>query len=205
MIKLKPIYPCMVLLAASLSACSTVDLVQPEQSVVQLYDLNDHDSDGVIEARDKCDNTVLGAAIDNVGCGTYSTYVEPVNIDIKFEHNSYAIPASALPKLKQLAAFLQQKPELKIVIEGHTSKVGKAKYNQRLSELRAQAVANILVNNFKLDPARVKPIGYGFERPLDDSDTEYAHKANRRIMAQFNKDVRVDDMIWTIYTVDQVD
>ncbi len=189
----------------TLSACGTTALVQMEPQVKQLKDLQDHDSDGVIEAREQCADTILGAAVDNYGCGTHANYVEPINVDIKFAHNSYALSPSDLPKVEQLAAILKERPELDIVIEGHTSKVGSSEYNQRLSEQRAKAVATALINNFEIDPARVKAVGYGFTRLADESDTELAHQTNRRIMAELSKQVRVDHMIWTIYTVDQVD
>ena len=44
------------------------DIVNIEKSTIQKYNLEDLDRDGVIEARDKCENTPLGASIDNSGC-----------------------------------------------------------------------------------------------------------------------------------------
>jgi outer membrane protein OmpA-like peptidoglycan-associated protein len=188
--------------AVFLSACAGNSIVKMESSVEQLKDLNDYDRDGVIEAREKCADTVLGATIDNYGCGTQTTYIDPLKVDIKFANNSYSIPPSALSKIQELAIFLEQKPELTVIIEGHTSKVGSVQLNQVLSDNRAKVVLSALVNDFNIAAERVSSIGYGFERMADFADTGEAHANNRRIMAELSQTVSVDDMMWTIYTVD---
>lgn len=190
--------------AILLVGCAGNDIVKLETSVKQLKDLNDYDRDGVIEAREKCANTVLGATIDNYGCGKQTTYIVPIKVDIKFANNSYQIPASGLSKVQQLAEILEENQDLKVIIEGHTSKVGPVKLNQTLSENRAKAVAALLVSDYNIAAERVSSVGYGFERLADYDDTEAAHETNRRIMAELSRTVSVDDMIWTIYTVDQV-
>lgn len=187
-----------------LSACTSHEVIKLESNVEQLNDLHDNDGDGVIEAREKCADTLLGATIDNYGCGIQTTFIEPLKVDIKFAHDSYEIPAAALPKIQQLAAFLDDNKELQVLIEGHTSKVGHAGHNQVLSINRAKAVVAVLVNDFNIAVERVSYKGYGFEHLADLADTETAHATNRRTMAELSKTVRVDDMIWTIYTVDQV-
>lgn len=186
------------------SGCASNNIVKLEPSVKQLQDLNDYDRDGVIEARDKCDNTVLGAIIDNYGCGAKSTYIVPLKVDIKFANDSYMLPNSAIPKIQQVAEMLSEKQDLKVLIEGHTSKVGSAAHNQILSENRAKAVESVLVKDYKISPERVSSIGYSFDRLADTRDTEEAHETNRRIVAELSKTVSKDEMRWTIYTVDQV-
>ncbi|MGK0411307.1 MAG: outer membrane protein OmpA-like peptidoglycan-associated protein [Shewanella psychromarinicola] len=185
-----------------ITACAGKPLQVMEAQVEQLKNLQDYDSDGVIEAREKCADTVLGATINNVGCGTQTTYVEPLNVDIKFANNSYSIPPSAISEIQSLAKFLEKRPELRVIIEGHTSKVGAAELNKILSAERAKSVASLLVNDFNITPERVSSIGYGFEKLADFADNEEAHATNRRILAEFNETVIVDDMKWTIYTVD---
>lgn len=195
----------LVLCGALLFAgCASNNIVKLEPSVKQLQDLNDYDRDGVIEARDKCDNTVLGAIIDNYGCGAKSTYIVPLKVDIKFANDSYMLPNSAIPKIQQVAEMLSEKQDLKVLIEGHTSKVGSAVHNQILSENRAKAVESVLVKDYKISPKRVSSVGYSFERLADTRDTEEAHETNRRIVAELSKTVSKDEMRWTIYTVDQV-
>ncbi|AGH47434.1 OmpA family protein [Paraglaciecola psychrophila] len=205
LIKALPVIKLYLLLCGPilLNACADTFIVNLEPSVEQLNDLNDYDRDGVIEAREKCADTVLGATIDNYGCGTQSTYIEPHKIDIKFANNSYSIPPSALPKIQVLAKFLEQEPELRLLIEGHTSIIGSAELNQTLSNKRAKALVSVLVNDFSIATERVSSIGYGFDRLANSADTAVAHAINRRIMAELSETVSVDDMMWTIYTVDQ--
>jgi OOP family OmpA-OmpF porin len=186
-----------------LNACAGNDIVKMESSVEQLNDLHDYDRDGVIEAREKCADTVLGATIDNNGCGTQRTYIEPLTVDIKFANNSYSIPTSAFLKIQELAKFMEQRPELRVLIEGHTSTTGTAELNQTLSDKRAKAVVLVLVNDFNIATERVSSIGYGFDRLANSADTAAAHATNRRIMAELSETVSVDDMMWTIYTVDE--
>jgi OOP family OmpA-OmpF porin len=185
-----------------ITACAGKPLQVMEAQVKQLKNLQDYDSDGVIEAREKCADTVLGATINNDGCGTQTTYVEPLNVDIKFANNSYNIPPSAIFEIQALATFIEQRPELRVIIEGHTSKVGSAELNKTLSVERAKSVASVLVNDFNITTERISSIGYGFEKLADFADNEKAHATNRRILAEFNETVTVDDMKWTIYTVD---
>ena len=190
--------------AILLSACAGNRVVKMESTVEQLKDLNDLDSDGVIEARERCADTIIGAKIDNYGCGTQTTFVEPLKVDIKFANNSYVIPPSVLPEIQQVATFLEKNKGLNVLIEGHTSKVGTAQLNQTLSGNRAKAVVAVLLNNFNIAAERVSFIGYGFERLADVANTEAAHAKNRRIIADLSQTVSTDDIMWTIYTVGQV-
>ncbi|MFT2092133.1 OmpA family protein [Paraglaciecola sp. 2405UD69-4] len=194
----------MLMTLGTLSACTSNQIITLEPSVKQLKDLNDHDRDGVIEAREQCADTILGATIDNYGCGTQTTFVEPIKVDVKFANDSYQIPISGLPQIEELANILKDNMDLTVLIEGHTSKVGSAGYNQVLSENRAKEIKLALVNEFNIDPERISSIGYSFTRLADTSGTEAAHATNRRIIAELSKTVSVNDMIWTIYTVDQV-
>lgn len=204
LVKTLPVNKLSLLLCGAilLSACASNSIVKMESSVEQLKDLNDYDRDGVIEAREKCDDTVLGATIDNYGCGTQATYIDSLKVDIKFANNSFGLPPSAFSKIQDLAKFLEQRPELKVLIEGHTSNVGSAQLNQTLSDNRAKAVLAALVNDFNIAVERVSSVGYGFERLVDFADNEKAHANNRRIIAELSQTISDDDMMWTIYTVD---
>jgi len=186
-----------------IASCAAPSLVAIEEPIEQLKNLEDYDSDGVIEERDKCPSTVLGAIIDNYGCGTQTPLIEPFKIDIKFANNSYTIPSSAYGKIKDLAAFLDKNEELLVRIEGHTSNVGDRELNQTLSENRAKAVAFVLVNDFNINEERVSSAGFGFDRLEEEGDTPSAHAINRRIMAELTKTSHIDNMQWTIYTVNQ--
>ncbi|MGB2740454.1 MAG: OmpA family protein [Cognaticolwellia sp.] len=189
--------------ALFLSACADTGIISLKEPVVQQHNLIDYDHDGVVKAREKCDKTTLGAAIDNYGCGTKISEIKPFKIDIKFENNSYVLPAGAHNEIKVLAEFLEKYPDINVVIEGHSSKVGSAKLNKELSNNRAKAVALMLVNDFNIDDSRISSIGYGFERLEAIGDSERVHATNRRIMAEISLTESIDELKWTIYTVDQ--
>ena len=187
----------------SMSACiSSNNMSLPAGVTQQLKDLNDLDRDGVVEAREKCADTVLGARVDNDGCGTKSPVNTNTEIVVRFANDSAQIPPEAYSKIEELADYMLKFPELEVIVEGHTSKVGTAVYNQTLSEKRVQAVIDALANDYKIEPDRVRGIGYGFDRRLKLGNSAADHAANRRMMAKLNKTVYVDDMIWTVYTVD---
>lgn len=186
-----------------ISACAGDRVVKLEDSVVQLHNLDDLDKDGVIEAREKCDDTLLGASIDNYGCGTKSQKIEPFQVNVKFENNSYVIPESAYSRINELAVFLEKNPDISVVIEGHTSKVGSVSFNNKLSKQRAQAVKLMLTNKFNIAAERLQSVGYGFQRLEDEGETPEAHAVNRRILVELSYTEYLDDMEWTIYSVDQ--
>jgi OOP family OmpA-OmpF porin len=147
--------------------------------------------------------TVLGATIDNYGCGSQSPIIAPFKIDIKFANNSSTIPSPAYGRIKELAEFLDKNQDLQVVIEGHTSNVGGEELNQKLSENRAKAIAFVLVNDFNIAEERVASVGYGFAQLEELGDTAEAHALNRRIIAELSRTDHIDNMKWTIYTVDQ--
>ena len=184
-----------------ITACSQTDIIVLDKPVNQVNNLEDYDSDGVIKAREKCDGTVLGATIDNYGCGTQTASTEMVNIDIKFASNSAVIPTSAISEIQKLADILNLQKGLQVKIEGHTSKTGGVVFNQELSEARSKAVATILINDFNIAQERVTSIGYGYQKLADTSGTDEAHSVNRRIIANLSYKKYIDDMKWTIYSV----
>ena len=59
--------------------------------ITQSYDLEDDDNDGVINARDLCIDTQMGAEIDNDGCGSYFESTEEKALHILFANNSTEI------------------------------------------------------------------------------------------------------------------
>jgi len=190
-----------VMLTAS---CADLKLVSMD-STSQINDLRDLDRDGVIEAREQCDETLTGSTINNVGCGQSMPANQSMLLDIKFANNSSEIPVSDYGQIEQVANFLEKYPNSQVIIEGHTSKVGSAVLNQQLSEQRALALAAVLVNEFSISQSRVATVGYGFSRPKSFGDSDEDHAINRRIVAELSGKRQVNDMIWTIYTVDDIE
>jgi len=186
-----------------LSACSTQVIEMTEQPTPQQYDLTDAESDGVIAARDKCPDTYAGALVNNDGCGTESVESVRRHLEIHFDNDSYVVGDEYLSEVADLADFMTEYPQVKVTIEGHTSIVGSAEYNQVLSENRAEAIKVILIEQFSIAAARITAVGFGFEQLLVEGDDEAAHAQNRRIVADLSIDESYTDMKWNIYSVDE--
>ncbi|MFN7176211.1 MAG: OmpA family protein [Thermaurantiacus sp.] len=84
------------------------------------------------------------------------------------------------PSLQALAESLRDYPSTFVDVMGHTDNVGSAAVNQRLSEERAQTVANAL-GAFGVQQARIATRGYGFTLPVASNDTEAGRAQNRRV------------------------
>lgn len=192
-----------ILLTLAISACSIQITEMTPEPTVQKFDLADSESDGIINARDQCPDSFVGASVDNNGCG--SARIEKIRhkLLINFTANSYVVGDVFLSEIKKIAELMKDNPDVKLTIEGHTSKRGTKALNKILSQNRAQAIKDILVNRFTIDQARITPIGYGFDRLALEGDDEYIHAINRRIVAVFSSGKSLTDLKWTIYSVDQ--
>jgi uncharacterized repeat protein (TIGR01451 family) len=98
---------------------------------------------------------------------------------IHFEFDKAVIQRRSYPILRELAEVLQEYPDLRVRIEGHTDAVGTESYNQRLSERRALAVRDFLVG-LGIAPERLEWVGYGESRPIASNDTPAGRAKNRR-------------------------
>ncbi len=83
--------------------------------------------------------------------------------------------------LTQVANVLKAQRRIRLVqVEGHTDNVGKPEKNLKLSQDRADAVKNFLVKK-GIDPARLKAVGFGQEKPIESNSTAKGREANRRV------------------------
>lgn len=143
----------------------------------------DSDNDGVEDRIDNCPNTPSTDAVDSQGCSIFTEKQVKITLSVPFANNSAEVVQSSFKDIGEVAAFMKRFPNTDVVIEGHTSSVGAAAYNQALSEKRANAVAKVLVDEFGIAAERVKAIGYGESRLKDTANTAEAHQVNRRIEA----------------------
>jgi outer membrane protein OmpA-like peptidoglycan-associated protein len=102
------------------------------------------------------------------------------NSKILFGFNSYQLLDASKGSLNQLIDVLNKYPETNIEVQGHTDSLGSPVYNQKLSEQRAQAVADYLVAN-NIAAARVTTKGYGALYPKYPNSTEDSRAQNRRV------------------------
>jgi outer membrane protein OmpA-like peptidoglycan-associated protein len=100
--------------------------------------------------------------------------------EVLFAVNSYKLKAELYPKLDSIVMFLENNPSTRIEISGHTDSTGKEPHNLRLSENRADAVAEYVVDK-GIETSRVTFNGYGSSRPIAGNDTEQGRRKNRRV------------------------
>lgn len=100
---------------------------------------------------------------------------------IYFDTGSDAIRQESAPTLKEIGTMLKDHPDLQLTIEGHTDNVGKPESNQTLSEKRAAAVRQYLIDNYQVDGARLEAKGLGQTKPVGPNDTAEGRQQNRRV------------------------
>lgn len=100
--------------------------------------------------------------------------------NITFDTNRADVKPQFQPVLGQLAQSIQQYPNTLVQIEGHTDSTGAAAYNQTLSENRAGAVRNYLIQR-GVAANRLVAVGYGTTRPVADNSTAAGRAQNRRV------------------------
>ena len=87
--------------------------------------------------------------------------------------------------LKRVADYLKKYPETTVTIEGNTDNVGGKKYNQKLSERRAESVKNYLVGKLGVGASKISSVGYGMSKPIAENKTAEGKQKNRRVDAIF--------------------
>ncbi|MFN3270330.1 MAG: OmpA family protein [Candidatus Kapaibacteriota bacterium] len=98
--------------------------------------------------------------------------------NLLFDTNSASLP-DTVKELEVLYQFMKNKPNVTILVEGHTDDRGSHPYNDKLSLMRAESVKNYLVSR-GINPERIKTVGYGKRKPLAPNDTEFGRRLNRR-------------------------
>ncbi len=165
----------------------------------QLADLADQDNDGVINARDLCENTPKAASIDNDGCETYYEATEKKQLKVLFANNSTEISPLFITQVRTMAEFLTAYPDTSIELQGFASKTGNAEHNLTLSKQRATNVRKALIS-YGVSHTRIKTIGFGDTVTAVKGDSDTTHALNRRVVATvvgFHGEVEKE---WTIFT-----
>lgn len=118
-----------------------------------------------------------GAVIQNTGNELVVTLPEQVT----FDFDSATVKQRFQGSLAQLAANLNQYPNSRIQIVGHTDDQGGTEYNQGLSERRARSVANVLIGN-GVSGSRISTFGAGEFSPVASNATAAGRQQNRRVV-----------------------
>ena len=153
----------------------------------------DNDNDGIPDLKDKCPNQpeTFNGYKDEDGCPDTVAKVVPQKKEpdfprqqilqgLEFKIGKADIVFSSYVILDKIAKSLRDYPELEIEIRGHTDSMGKNATLQTLSQMRAEAVRQYLINQ-GIDPQRIRALGMGPSTPVGDNRTAAGRAANRRI------------------------
>jgi formylglycine-generating enzyme required for sulfatase activity len=99
---------------------------------------------------------------------------------INFDIGKATVKPESFPIIDQIVTYLDNHPQMRIVIEGHTDNTGSVSLNQTLSEKRAQSIKAEIVKR-GIDPGRMETIGYGSSKPVADNGTAAGRTQNRRV------------------------
>lgn len=148
----------------------------------------DTDGDSVLDKDDKCPD-VKGTVANN-GCPEVSEDVMKKLNDyaktILFDTSKATFQQRTYPVLEAMTAILKEYPGSNFSIEGHTDSDGKDTANQTLSENRAAAVKNYLIEK-GIDGARLTSAGFGESKPIASNKTKAGKALNRRVEVKLVK------------------
>lgn len=150
----------------------------------------DTDNDGVNDKQDTCKNTPANIKVDSNGCPLFLDKSVDVNLNVSFENNSSQIKSETMTDIQRLADFMKEYKNTSVVIEGHSSAAGSAKYNLTLSQKRADAVKSVLVNTYNIETNRVSAKGFGETQLISKGNTAADHELNRRVVAKIEATVK---------------
>lgn len=144
--------------------------------------LQDRDKDGILDPEDRCPDDP--GTVENAGCPYRRIAIQNdrivLNEKIFFAFGKSAIKSESFALMNEIAQALKDHPSFRIRIEGHTDNVGAPRSNLRLSQSRANAVRKYLISK-GISSKRLRAVGYGQDRPIDDNATEAGRAVNRRV------------------------
>jgi outer membrane protein OmpA-like peptidoglycan-associated protein len=143
----------------------------------------DTDNDGVTDEKDKC--LTIPGPVTNNGCPEIKQEIKKTVAraakNLFFYSNKATLQTRSYPALNKLAAILRADSTLSLQIEGHTDNIGNDARNMRLSQQRADAARQYLVD-IGIDPRRIGTHGFGETEPVASNTTKEGRAKNRRIV-----------------------
>jgi OOP family OmpA-OmpF porin len=106
--------------------------------------------------------------------------IEKMTLKVNFDFDKYSIKKADEAELKKAVEFVKKYPDAKVKINGHTDSIGTEKYNQKLSERRANAVKNYLLHKGVSNKTDITTAGYGETKSIASNKTAKGRAENRR-------------------------
>ena len=138
---------------------------------------SDADGDGVPNTADRCAGTAAGTRVDSAGCPEVTAIVLE---GVTFLSGSAKLTLNSQGPLNKAVAELQTRPDVKVLIEGHTDNVGNRDANIRISKARADAVRAYFISK-GIAANRLTTVGIGPDQPVAGNDTAEGRSKNRRV------------------------
>ncbi len=110
--------------------------------------------------------------------------------EILFETGKANLQPGAYDRLRALSRTLNNYPQSKVIVKGHTDSVGGESLNQRLSEERADRIRDFLISE-GVAIGRITAIGFGESLPIATNDTQVGRAQNRRVEIEIRPDAEV--------------
>jgi len=141
----------------------------------------DSDKDGVADFQDKCPNTLEGVKIDAKGCPVNKKEdLELLKKGIQFKTGSSKLTKASYKILDDIVKLLKKVESAKLEVQGHTDNTGSEQTNKKISQDRADMVANYFIKK-GIAAERVRAVGYGSEKPIADNNSKKNRAKNRRV------------------------
>jgi outer membrane protein OmpA-like peptidoglycan-associated protein len=155
----------------------------PEAAAAAVSEPADRDDDGTSDKDDLCPD--VAGPTTNRGCPVYEkVVVKPDVLELKekiqFAKNSPRIEQASHPVLDETVKLLQENRGFRVQLQGHASSEGAEAHNQTLSEQRAQAVLDYLVQH-GVSGDRLSSKGFSSSVPIGPNDTAAGRESNRRV------------------------
>ncbi|MDF0718278.1 DUF5723 family protein [Muricauda sp. 334s03] len=142
----------------------------------------DTDGDTLVDIDDDCPE--VAGPVDNNGCPKVTQAVQKRLNDyartILFDTGKATIKPESVSVMVDIIQILNEYPNAKFTVEGHTDSVGSSESNQKLSEARANSVLNFLIDE-GISSTRLTAIGFGEEKPMASNATRAGRQQNRRV------------------------
>jgi OOP family OmpA-OmpF porin len=142
----------------------------------------DADRDGVPDSRDNCPDTPTNYAVDADGCPIPVEEVARVELMVNFDFDRSEVKPEYFSEIEEVSDFMAQYPDVVIELEGHTDSRGTEQYNLGLSDRRAAAVRQVMIDRFNVQASRISSRGFGESQPVASNDTDTGRAQNRRVM-----------------------
>jgi OOP family OmpA-OmpF porin len=147
----------------------------------------DSDGDGIPDYMDNCPDTPPGTEVDKFGCSLKSQEKELPEItkmvlsgEVNFATGKSDLRPDSYSMLNKLVKVLNDNPDTRWIIEGHTDNTGSYQLNKILSDERAWAVTDYLISR-GIESSRFDVYGLGSDYPVADNSTNSGRTLNRRV------------------------